>query len=120
MTSIRLMSRLNIRTAILLCVGVLSAANVRADATCTTFVSNTYNTLRSQGARYWLDLTIHRFNVGWVSYSTGAVTPDSSSTAWPLRGATNQLFSDRSSGNQPFTVSAQDQLSLWISSTGRL
>jgi hypothetical protein len=120
MTRWSFLRRLSLRAVALLFTGVLCSGSARANASCNTLIANTYKTLQSQSAFYWFDMTIHRFNVNWVSYSTGTLHPDSGNAAWPLRGSSNQLFSDRYYGTQPFNIGAPDQLSVRVSSSGRL
>lgn len=91
----------------------------RADSTCTALISNIANTANTYNVEYIVEMTTHRFDVDWVSYSSGQIGPTHDVT-WPLSGQSNQLFSDRLSGSQPFDVNRADQLYFQISSSGVL
>jgi hypothetical protein len=96
-----------------------TSQNAHADASCTALVSNVANTLNQSGGYYDFEMTMHRTDVALVSYSSGTLGR-SGNASWPLSGSSNQLFSDRRSGNQPFNINAGDTLSPWISTSGVL
>jgi hypothetical protein len=98
----------------------LASTAAHADSTCTQLISNVNATLNSQGGYYDFEMTMHRTDVGLVTYSSGALWKNGSNPAWPLVGTSNQLFSDRRSGNQPFNFNAADQLTPYISPSGAL
>src|SRR5262245_12993017 len=89
----------------------------RADATCTTTVANYANSVGI--GWYDFELTIHRTDIWDVTYSRGTIEKYNN-TYWPLWGSSNQLFSDRYAGNQPFNINAADHLTVYISTTGQL
>jgi hypothetical protein len=103
--------------ALVLALGAWSG-EAHANATCTSVVAN-YTSSVGNGW-YDFELTIHRTDIWDVTYSRGTIQRNGTSTTWPLRGSSNQLFSDRYAGNQPFNINAADQLTVWISSTGQL
>jgi hypothetical protein len=99
--------------------GSLATAVARGDATCPAMISSINGTLNAQGGYYNIEMTMHRSDVKLVSYSSGFVNSNNN-TDWPLTGSSNQLFSDRLNGDQPFNINAADQLTFWISASGRL
>ena len=105
--------------AFALAAGVVHTETAHADASCTALVTSMTNTLKQSGGYYMFDMTMHRTDVAFVSYSSGSVGL-LNNTSWPLYGTSNQLFSDRYNGSQPFNINAADQLQVWIGSTGSL
>jgi hypothetical protein len=77
------------------------------------------NQLNQHGGVYDIELTMHRTDVAFVSYSKGTLH-GTGSADWPATGSANQLFSDRKNGSQPFNINAADSITPWISSTGQL
>lgn len=89
----------------------------RADGTCTAVVASYANSVSN--GWYDFELTMHRTDIGLVTYSRGTIQKYNS-TSWPLWGSSNQLFSDRFAGSQPFNINAADQLTVYLSTTGQL
>ena len=99
-----------------LSVGAAAPAAEGRDGSCTGLLA-TKAQQAPKGQWYSVELTMHREGVKLVSYSTGflAPNPDGSFT-----GRANQLFSDRTVGEQVFNAGAADQLDLQLSRTGLL
>jgi hypothetical protein len=114
---VRALRRLFLVAAVLL--PLLAPVEARADASCTPLVNSLVSKLTSSGGHYNFDLTMHRTDVNFVSYSAGSLALTGPSN-WPLSGGANQLFSDRRNGSQPFNASAADQITAWLSSDGQL
>jgi len=108
-----------IRSAIAIAAWGLTSLPARADSSCTPLVNNIYNALNTYGGSYTFEMTMHRTGVKLVTYSDGAVRA-SGIPVWLLRGSSNQLFSDRTSGTQPFNINAADSLTVSFSASGRL
>jgi hypothetical protein len=60
-----------------------------------------------------------RTDVTLVEYSSGTLWKWSN-LYWPIIGTSNQLFSDRRTGDQPFNINAADTLTIYINPTGQL
>jgi hypothetical protein len=105
--------------AMTLTAAMVTSRAAHANASCTVLVTNTVNKLTQSGGAYRFEMTIHRTDIGLVTYSSGDLSK-TGSPSWPLSGSSNQLFSDRFSSNQPFNINAADSLTPWISSTGQL
>ena len=88
---------------------------VWADASCTTLLAS--KSAQAKGQWYDIELTIHRENVKFVTYSSGFLEPQADGS---FLGGSNQLFSDRSTGQQPFNINAADRLHLRLSPTALL
>ena len=91
-----------------------------ADASCPALMSTISNTLHASRGYYNIEMTMHRTDVAFVSYSNGTIESNGANAVWPLTGQANQLFSDRTQGSQPFNSNAADQLSIWIGASGQL
>lgn len=98
---------------------VTTAGTAHADATCSSLIANVTNKLAQSGGYYDFEMTMHRTDVDLVSYSRGTLYR-SGNVSWPITGSSNQLFSDRRAGNQPFNFNAADTLTPWISTQGLL
>lgn len=96
-----------------------TSTTAHANSTCTTLVNTITNTLAQSGGYYDFEMTMHRTDVALVTYSSGTLWR-SGNSFWPLTGNSNQLFSDRRAGNQPFNFNAADLLTPWISTSGLL
>jgi hypothetical protein len=96
-----------------------AAQSARADSSCTSLVASMANQLNTNGGMYDFELTMHRTDVAFISYSKGTLH-GTGGAAWPATGSANQLFSDRKSGTQPFNINNADTITPWISSTGQL
>ena len=126
MARIRLWVFLVIGVALLLAV---ESKPAQADASCTALLAskwqqvNKFNPSQPGNARYTIELTMHRENVNFVTYSHGYLAPLSGGF---FSGDANQLFSDRGVTpqsipvGQPFNINAADQLKLNLSPTGVL
>lgn len=115
--------RSRVIVAIVMALAGTAATNraAHADATCTALISSVKNQLLTIGGGYTYDLTIHRIDVDEVEYSRGAMSLFSSPGYWALTGgAPYQLFRDRYSGNQPFSMTAADNISPYLSIDGQL
>ncbi len=88
----------------------------RADSSCTALLTNK-KLQASPNQTYAIEMTMHREDVSFVSYSSGYLTPNSDGS---FGGRSNQLFSDRTAGQQPFNINSADQLYLKLSPTGLL
>ncbi len=99
----------------------LAPSEARADTTCSAFVQQTVQKLKTSGGWYDFDLTMHRTNTPLVSYSHGTMwLTGTGNEYWALTGQSNQLFNDRYNGNQPFGINAADTITPYISTDGRL
>src|SRR5215468_2091030 len=85
-----------------------------ADGTCTALVASKWNQAYPNGEWYNVELTMHREDVTFVSYSGGWLQPQPDGS---FSGGLNQLFSDRWAGNQPFNINAADWLQVKLSPT---
>jgi hypothetical protein len=112
-------AKILIRSAILSTALLGAARSARADSSCASLVAAMANQLSAHGGAYDFELTMHRTDIGFVSYSKGTLH-GTGGGAWIATGTGGQLFSDRLSGTQPFTVSRTDTITPWISSTGQL
>ena len=90
----------------------------RADASCSALIAGKLDYLTRHGGSFAVEMTMHRENIAAVSYSSGSLWRDS--RTGHLIGGSNQLFSDRRSGAQPFNVNAGDRLELDLSPDGLL
>lgn len=100
----------------LLMIGLLSAPSIAAaDSSCGSLIAE--KAKQANGQWYKVEITMHRENVKFVSYSVGALAPNSDGS---FAGHSNQIFSDRMSGQQPFNINAADNLDLKLSKTGLL
>jgi hypothetical protein len=98
-------------------VGVGTAApSARFDPSCTALLA-ARNKQAGRGQAYNIELTMHRESAKLVTYSSGFLSPNADGS---FAGASNQLFSDRFAGGQPFSMNAADQLNLNLSPTGLL
>jgi len=88
----------------------------RADASCAGLLQSKIAYIEQHGGWFFIDMSIHREDVRWVSYSAGTVSLDGTA----LTGQADQIFSDRPRGIQPFDIYQQDWLSLDLSSDGLL
>ncbi len=104
--------------AVSLGVLLLAGTSAHADASCTALVQSKVAYIQQYGGFYYMDMSMHREDVSWVSYSSGLIGWDQVGSG--LTGNSNQIFSDRRSGSQPFDINQQDQLSFDLSSNGLL
>jgi hypothetical protein len=88
-----------------------------ADSSCAGFLAGKTSAVTPPWGGYNIELTLHREDVKWVSYSKGTLSPNGDGS---FSGSANQLFSDRFASSQPFDNSQADQLSLRLSPTGFL
>jgi hypothetical protein len=95
--------------------GISTPHVARADPSCSALLAR--KATQANGQWYNIELTMHRENLKLVSYSAGflAAMADGS-----FSGHSNQLFSDRLTGQQPFNLNAVDNLDLHLSQTGLL
>ncbi len=86
-----------------------------ADSSCVNPLAKKWASLAADES-YGIEITMHR-ETKYVSFSDGWLTaaPNGGFT-----GKSNQLFSDRLAGSQPFNINAADNLDLKLSSTGML
>ncbi len=97
---------------------VLAAApSAKADGTCTAFLAAKFKEAQAKNQFYNIQLSIHREDIKFVTYSAGALAPNQDGG---FTGRANQLFSDRQAISQPFNINAADQLDLRLSATGVL
>lgn len=108
-----------LRVALVILMGGLTSMSAWANSTCTTLVNSIHDTLNRDGGDYTFEMTMHRTGVALVTYSSGYVYK-SGNSYWPLTGWSNQLFSDRYTGNQRFNANAADTLTPWFSVNGDL
>jgi hypothetical protein len=97
---------------------VLATLSARADPTCTAFLAAKLTEAQTKGQWYNIELSMHREDTKFVSYSAGSLAPNAQDGSFT--GHANQLFSDRLAGSQPFNISAADQLDLRLSASGVL
>src|SRR5712692_6849395 len=107
----------------LLAVGIIlftmaAAPSARADGTCTAFLAAKFKEAQAKNQFYRIELFIHREDTKLVTYSAGFLEPNAQDGSFT--GRTNQLFSDRQAGSQPFNINAADQLDLRLSASGVL
>lgn len=89
-----------------------------ADATCTALVASKWNQAITHGEWYFFELTIHREDVGFVTYSHGVLTPYAGGN---FSGRSDQLFSDRlSASGQRFNTNQADSLILTLDNSALL
>ncbi len=101
---------------VLFAVGV--APSARADGTCIAFLAAKLKEAQTKNQFYNIDLTIHREDTKFVTYSAGSLAPNAQGGGFT--GRANQLFSDRRAISQPFNINAADQLDLRLSASGVL
>jgi hypothetical protein len=94
------------------------AGDAAADASCNAPLSSRISELARRRGCYAVQMTMHRENVALVSYSEGILCLPSGGHT--LQGRANQLFSDRRSGRQGFTIDQADELTLRLDTSGRL
>jgi len=104
-------------------VGILlfaSAASRSAtsDGTCTALLASKLREAQAKNQFYNIELSIHREDTKFVSYSAGFLAPNAPDGGFT--GRANQLFSDRQAISQPFNTKAADQLDLRLSAIGVL
>src|SRR6266852_5329003 len=90
--------------AVLSIAGAAPTAEGR-DGSCTGLLATKAQQAPS-GQWYAVELTMHREAVKLVSYSSGFLAPNSDGS---FTGHANQLFSDRTAGEQVFNKDAADQ-----------
>ena len=89
-----------------------------ADGTCTQFLAAAKAAQAKAKSQWWnIEISMHRDNATFVTYSAGWLSPNSDGS---FTGHSNQLFSDRNAGQQPFNINALDQLDLRLSPTALL
>jgi len=97
---------------------LFTGTRAHADASCTSLVQSKVAYIQQYGGFYYMDMSMHREDVSWVSYSSGIISWDQVGSG--LSGNSNQIFSDRRSGIQPFDINQRDELSFDLSSYGFL
>jgi hypothetical protein len=95
-----------------------AASSARADSTCTTFLAAKLREAQAKNQWYNIELSMHREDIKFVSYSAGFLSPNHGDRGFT--GRANQLFSNRQAISQPFNINAADQLDLRLSATGVL
>jgi hypothetical protein len=88
-----------------------------ADGTCMQFLAGKAAQAKAKNPWWSIEISMHRENTTFVSYSAGRLVPNPDGS---FRGNSNQLFSDRNAGQQPFNINAADQLDLRLSPTALL
>lgn len=88
-----------------------------ADNTCNALIASNWNQANTNSQWYNVELTIHREDVKLVEYSSGWLAPNADGS---FSGGSNQLFTDRLAGNQPFDINQADWLDLGLSPSGSL
>jgi hypothetical protein len=93
-----------------------------ADASCVDLTSRVIESLSDSRSFYTFDLTLHRTNTAWVSYSSGTIglNENSDNASWPLFGSALMLFSVCFNGTQPFDVDDPGPITVKISQSGAL
>jgi hypothetical protein len=113
----KIASNLLVGTTALLVTAASQAA--LADGSCTTLLASKAQEAKANGRWYTTQLTMHRENTKFVSYSEGFLAPNADGS---FSGRSNQLFSDRvATSAQPFNIGQADQLDpVRLSSAGLL
>jgi hypothetical protein len=96
----------------------IAEPSARADPSCSALLQD--RIAQSSSTQGWqIEMTIHREDVAFVTYSSGALYNFGSGN---LTGYANQLFSDRRTVNnqQPFNASQSDSLYIQLSPSGLL
>jgi hypothetical protein len=96
---------------------LLSGQAAWADGTCTQFLAGKAAQAKAKSQWWNIEISMHRENATFVTYSAGWLSPNSDGS---FTGHSNQLFSDRNAGQQPFNINAADQLDLRLSPTALL
>jgi len=94
----------------------LSPQSAHADATCNALIQDKIAYLTANGGFFDVELTMHREERSWVFYGKGYLQLSGAQ----LAGGSNEIFSDRRNGSQPFDISQADQITFTLNSNGLL